>query len=129
MADHRRMGMRGGDCRKAARKGATRGSESVNAEDMLPRPVSRPDLTSNESRLACPVHLPLKWSPRKELHPDDGVRSAACCLLHHAERVLERRPGLAPGKNWFASSRLDGFGMRRMKSGTPGRICTGINSV
>jgi len=28
-----------------------------------------------------------KWSPRKELHPDDGVRSAACCLLHHAERV------------------------------------------
>jgi hypothetical protein len=25
---------------------------------MLPRPVSRPDLTSNESRFACPVHLP-----------------------------------------------------------------------
>lgn len=26
------------------------------------------------------------WSPRKELHPDDEVRSLACCLLHHAER-------------------------------------------
>ena len=26
-----------------------------------------------------------KWSPRKELHPDDDVRSVACYLLHHAE--------------------------------------------
>ena len=26
------------------------------------------------------------WSPRKDLHPDDEVRSLACCLLHHAER-------------------------------------------
>ena len=26
------------------------------------------------------------WSPRKELHPDDEVRSLECCLLHHAER-------------------------------------------
>ncbi len=24
-------------------------------------------------------------SPRKDLHPDDEVRSLACCLLHHAE--------------------------------------------
>ena len=55
------------------------------AEDMLPRPVSRSDLISNESRLTRPVHLP-RWSPRKELHPDDEVRSLACCLLHHAER-------------------------------------------
>ena len=42
---------------------------------------------------------------------------------------MERRPGLAPGKNWFASSRLDGFGMRRINSGTPGRNCTGIDPV
>jgi hypothetical protein len=28
---------------------------------------------------------------------------------------MERRPGLAPGKNCFAGSRLDGFGMRRIK--------------
>ena len=32
---------------------------------------------------------------------------------------MERRPGLAPGKNWFASSRLDGFGMRRIKMKEP----------
>ena len=32
---------------------------------------------------------------------------------------MERRPGLAPGKNWFASSRLDGFGMRRMDKVEP----------
>ena len=32
---------------------------------------------------------------------------------------MERRPGLAPGKNWFASSRLDGFGMRRMEKWNP----------
>ena len=32
---------------------------------------------------------------------------------------MERRPGLAPGKNWFASSRLDGFGMRRIKKKEP----------
>lgn len=34
------------------------GEKERKAEDMLPRPVSRPDLTSNESRFARPVHLP-----------------------------------------------------------------------
>ena len=97
--------------------------------------------TCSPGRFTSPISLAMSpgslvrftfpnWSPRKELHPDDEVRSLACCLLHHAEKYkVERRPGLAPGKNWFASSRLDGFGMRRLKEGTPGRICTGIDPV
>ncbi len=38
-------------------------------------------------RHASWLHLP-NWSPRQELHPHDDVRSVACCLLHHAGKVV-----------------------------------------
>jgi hypothetical protein len=69
---------------EAARQGATRGSESVNAE-------GRPARLMAHSRhpAGCATHSlshfvrlsgspSLNWSPRKELHPDDEVRSLAC---------------------------------------------------
>lgn len=59
----------------------------------------------------------------------DGLHARSCTLTTRFEashavcyitrREMERRPGLAPGKNWFANSRLDGFGMRRIDKVVP----------
>lgn len=48
-----------------------------------------------------------RGSPRKDLHPDDKVRSLACYLLHHAEFFYaEHQPGVAPGRSLWKSDML-----------------------
>ena len=97
--------------------------------------------TCSPGRFPGPISLAMSPGSLVRFTFQDGLHARNCTLTtrfeaSHAiyyitrrDKKVERRPGLAPGKNRFASCRLDGFGMRRIKCGTPGRICTGIDPV
>lgn len=52
------------------------------------------------------------------------IQRRALCWLSYKALLVERNPGLAPGKNGFAIRRLDAFGMSRVENGETSGICT-----
>jgi len=88
LADHRRMGMRGGDCRRQPVRALLAGARASTRRACSPG-RRRPDLFSKQSRRAGPVHLP-KWLPQMDSHHHRRIQSPlSYCWTTGQDKVVD----------------------------------------
>lgn len=126
VADHRRMGMRGGDCRRQPARALLAGARASTRRVRLMAPPRHPSgcaahslsrsarLSGSSSKVGCrrwirtiiagsKIRSPACWTTRQKSVPGRNctcglkVRNLAFCLLNYGDEKVGPPPGLAPG--------------------------------